>query len=147
MRHDEEQEHLSCENEAFDHDQDARESASCQSMPACSQGQSDATFSGLVAMNAEAVHSEDAGMKSPTTVSGWKKVRGEWMLENIDPVSMNNMDIQDRVNRATAEKGWPLLPFDSDNGNGAFEAYKAAYRKKYQREYVVDRRGRNKLSK
>ena len=72
----------------------------------------------------------DAG-ESKKTITQLKAERGEWMLDNCDPFKLTNKQLQAEVNAESPNYGWPL--FDSDTGNGAFDAYKTAYFNRHEK--------------
>lgn len=74
-----------------------------------------------------------------------KEDRGNWMLDNCDPTKLSNLELQKEVNRESKTRGWPL--FDSETGNGAFEAYKKAFFLRNGHPFKRDDRGKNKTSK
>ncbi|WDQ19010.1 hypothetical protein [Rhodopirellula sp. P2] len=80
--------------------------------------------------------------KARPTIAEKKLERGEWMLDNCDPTKLKNRELQKMVNDEGTERGWPL--FDSETGNGAFDAYKRAYLERFKVPFSRDNRGRSK---
>ncbi len=93
----------------------------------------------------EGVETLDVSKGGSKSFAQLKIERGDWMVHNLDPKVMTNIELQNAVNKEGTIHGWPQ--FESEKGNGAYEAYKRAYFRIKKKPYERDDRGKKKQPK
>jgi hypothetical protein len=87
--------------------------------------------------------SESSGHVKPTEA---RERLGDWLVDSFKPEELTNVELQRRANDQIAAEGWPLLPYDSEDGSGVWELYKRAWKRRYNEPLKLDRRGRRRAA-